>query len=180
MVAKKLTETKDSADQIVVPGDHVIFALPGEKKRLAPGRVKNITPTGQIRVVYTREPRWPADKAKECEMVSNCFLKDPRFDFQLASAGGGKYVPLPKFEGYAPEIVRELQAAFTMAVHNEGFHVTENDIPLVDLTVANMESLKAAAAESNWIPPQYMMNEVMADLCKFLREGPKAFMPSAD
>lgn len=179
MAQNKLTETRDSADQIVVPGDHVIFVLPGERKRLGPGVVKNITPTGQVRVIHHRPPRWNGDKAVDREVVSNCFLKDPRFEFQLASAGGGKYVPLPKFEGYSPEIVAELQAAFTMAVHNEGFHVTEDDIPLIDLTVADMENLKAAAAESTWMPEQYTMNDIMADLCRYLREGPKAFMPIA-
>jgi hypothetical protein len=66
-----------------------------------------------------------------------------------------------------------------MAVHNEGFHVTEDDIPLIDLTIADMESLKAAAAEGNWMPEQYTMNDLIADLCQYMRHGPAAFMPSA-
>lgn len=174
MAVKKLTETKDSADQVVVPGDHVIFAATGVKKRLMPGVVKNITPLGQIRVMYPgkRYVRGQGYVDGMVEVVSNCFLKDPRYDFALQSAGGGKYVPLPKFDGHSPEIVRELQAAFTMAVHNEGFHVTEDDVPVIDLSVSNMEAIKAAAMESKWIPPQYMMNEIISDICNFLRNGP--------
>lgn len=33
------------------------------------------------------------------------------------------------------------------------------------------EAIKQAAAESNWIPKEYYMNDWVSDVCKFLREG---------
>lgn len=50
-------------------------------------------------------------------------------------------------------------------------------VPVIDLYHVAMEQMHEAARESNWIPPEYMANDWQADVCKFLREGPAAFMP---
>lgn len=40
---------------------------------------------------------------------------------------------------------------------------------VIDLDALDWESVKEAAAESKWMPPEYMRNEWVADVCEFLR-----------
>ena len=42
---------------------------------------------------------------------------------------------------------------------------------VIDLDALDWESVKEAAAESKWMPPEYMRNEWVADVCEFLRAG---------
>lgn len=41
-----------------------------------------------------------------------------------------------------------------------------------DLEKDAWQQVKDAAADSNWIPKEYCMNEWLADICRFLRYGP--------
>lgn len=41
--------------------------------------------------------------------------------------------------------------------------------PVIDLDANAWESIKQAANESPWIPPQYFMSDWVADVCEFLR-----------
>lgn len=43
--------------------------------------------------------------------------------------------------------------------------------PVIDLKHAMYDQLVKAASESNWIPPEYMANDWIADCCNFLRLG---------
>lgn len=43
-------------------------------------------------------------------------------------------------------------------------------IPTVDLGQEFWRQIQRAAAESTWIPPDYMMNDWVADVCAFLRQ----------
>jgi hypothetical protein len=44
--------------------------------------------------------------------------------------------------------------------------------PVIDLDQSSWESIKRAASESTWIPPEYSMNDWVSDICTFLRERP--------
>lgn len=48
----------------------------------------------------------------------------------------------------------------------------------IDLRAVMMEQLEEAAGQSPWVPPEYMMNEIISDCCAFLRE-PRAPDPAA-
>lgn len=45
----------------------------------------------------------------------------------------------------------------------------ENDRNTIDLYQENFKSIMAAAAASNWMPPEYCMNDWVSDVCCFLR-----------
>lgn len=45
---------------------------------------------------------------------------------------------------------------------------------VIDLDALDWESVKEAAAESKWMPPEYMRNDWVADVCAFLRSEPAA------
>jgi hypothetical protein len=47
-------------------------------------------------------------------------------------------------------------------------------IPTIDLDGESWMSVKQAASESNWMPPEYTHNDWVADVCEWLREGPPA------
>lgn len=58
--------------------------------------------------------------------------------------------------------------------------VVRNSIPefaaktphiVIDADQSLWEQIKEAAGESAWMPPQYVMNDWVADVCRFLREG---------
>lgn len=43
----------------------------------------------------------------------------------------------------------------------------------IDLDASSWESIKEAASQSPWMPPEYMMNDWVSDVCAFLR-SPRA------
>lgn len=43
----------------------------------------------------------------------------------------------------------------------------------IDLDATAWDQIKEAASQSAWMPPEYMMNEWVADVCAFLREPRK-------
>lgn len=49
------------------------------------------------------------------------------------------------------------------------------DVPTIDLDADTLDQIKKAVDESTWIPSEYMTNDWLSDVCKFLREGPAAF-----
>jgi hypothetical protein len=50
-------------------------------------------------------------------------------------------------------------------------HELVDDIPTIDIDECLWSSIKTAAEESSWMPPDYMMNDWVADVCLFLRNG---------
>lgn len=48
---------------------------------------------------------------------------------------------------------------------------TKPDPNVIDLDELSWESIKKAASESKWMPPEYMMNDWCADVRAFLRNG---------
>ena len=50
------------------------------------------------------------------------------------------------------------------------------DVDEIDLRHAMMTEIEKAAAESPWVPPEYYMNEVVSDVCAFLREPRKPLL----
>lgn len=46
---------------------------------------------------------------------------------------------------------------------------------VIDLDADTLDQIKKAVDESTWIPSEYMTNDWLSDVCKFLREGPAAF-----
>ena len=46
----------------------------------------------------------------------------------------------------------------------------EDDTPTIDLDQLDWERIKAAAAQSNWIPEEYYMNDWVSDVCAFLKD----------
>lgn len=71
--------------------------------------------------------------------------------------------------GHSPQ-ARNAVAAARLAL-------IEAAVPVIDLDHVAMEQFREAARDSNWIPPEYMGNDWQSDVCRFLREGPSAFMP---
>jgi hypothetical protein len=61
------------------------------------------------------------------------------------------------------DAIRELRALLDAPIEN-----------VIDLDVSTWEQIKQAASESTWMPPEYMRNEWVSDVCQFLREGPAA------
>ena len=47
----------------------------------------------------------------------------------------------------------------------------DHDVVEIDLRAAMMEQIEEAASQSPWVPPEYMMNEIISDCCTFLREA---------
>jgi hypothetical protein len=48
--------------------------------------------------------------------------------------------------------------------------MSEN-VTIIDLDKSAWEEIKKAATESSWIPSDYYMNDWVADVCNFLRDG---------
>lgn len=44
------------------------------------------------------------------------------------------------------------------------------DVINIDLDALSWKAIKQAAAESNWIPQEYMMNDWVSDVCRFLKD----------
>ena len=55
------------------------------------------------------------------------------------------------------------------------FDGTDNyiNIPVINVDKIMWENIKKAAAESNWIPPEYMMNDWVSDVQNYLKNGGK-------
>jgi len=53
-------------------------------------------------------------------------------------------------------------------------------VPVIDLDKEFFRQMCDAAGQSNWIPPEYMVNDWVADCCDFLRNGRKVTQPTAD
>ncbi|MNE15636.1 hypothetical protein D3C81_441830 [compost metagenome] len=51
---------------------------------------------------------------------------------------------------------------------------------VVNLDEAAWEMIQTAASKSEWMPPEYMQNDWLSDVCRFLREGAKAFTNEGD
>lgn len=47
----------------------------------------------------------------------------------------------------------------------------DHDVVEIDLRAAMMGQIEEAASQSPWVPPEYMMNEIISDCCTFLREA---------
>lgn len=47
----------------------------------------------------------------------------------------------------------------------------DKNVQVMDLDVLDWEAIKQAASESVWMPPEYMRNEWVSDVCRWLREG---------
>lgn len=45
---------------------------------------------------------------------------------------------------------------------------------VIDVSVVSWDEIQKAASESTWMPPEYMRNDWVDDVCRFLREGPAA------
>jgi hypothetical protein len=53
--------------------------------------------------------------------------------------------------------------------------------PLFDLDAIDWKRIKSAASESKWMPPEYMRNDWVYDVCEYLRNGfPQPAAQSAD
>lgn len=49
--------------------------------------------------------------------------------------------------------------------------IDKEDIPCIDLDKEFWKAIKKAAHDSEWIPPEYMMNDWVADVCTYLKKG---------
>ena len=49
-----------------------------------------------------------------------------------------------------------------------------HDIPLFDFDAEAWKQVLAAARDSKWMPAEYAMNDWLADICQWLRDGPPA------
>lgn len=54
----------------------------------------------------------------------------------------------------------------------------EVDVPTFDLDAMAWEQIKKAAAESEWIPSEYMANDWHYDVCEYLRKGAPTYPPA--
>lgn len=50
----------------------------------------------------------------------------------------------------------------------------------IDLDAVAMQQMRQAAAESTWMPSEYTSNDWIADVCRWLRDGPPAAAPQAE
>jgi hypothetical protein len=50
----------------------------------------------------------------------------------------------------------------------------------IDLDAVAMQQMRQAAAESTWMPSEYTSNDWIADVCRWLRDGPPAAAPPAE
>lgn len=50
----------------------------------------------------------------------------------------------------------------------------------IDLDTVAMQQMRQAAAESTWMPSEYTSNDWIADVCRWLRDGPPAAAPQAE
>ena len=97
-------------------------------------------------------------------MLCNMTDSSSRFDHahpNLARAGIGGMIVGPDI---TREDVERLAAAFDCTL------VEKSTIDLDRLAYAQMAQ---AASESKWMPASYVSNDWIADVCDFLREGPK-------
>lgn len=56
----------------------------------------------------------------------------------------------------------------------------KTDIPVIDLDAEDWKQIQQAASESEWMPPQYMRNDWVSDVCRFLRHRPSKAMTDDD
>lgn len=45
---------------------------------------------------------------------------------------------------------------------------------MIDVSATDWAAIQEAASQSTWMPPEYMRNDWVDDVCRFLREGPAA------
>jgi len=50
---------------------------------------------------------------------------------------------------------------------------------IIDCDKEDFLAILQAAADSTWMPDCYMRNDWVSDVCRFLREGPAAFLAPA-
>lgn len=86
----------------------------------------------------------------------------PRHWAEIEAAVRGAFEDGKKdYNGCMCERLRELRALLDKPCVN-----------VIDLDALDWQSVKEAATESKWMPPEYMRNEWVSDICEFLRTGP--------
>ncbi len=60
-------------------------------------------------------------------------------------------------------------AEFLRGIAKAALAAPENHL---DLSAAAWDEIQQAARESQWMPPEYVMNDWVSDVCRFLREAP--------
>jgi len=137
--------------------------------------------------------KYEADAAAAIESAGEAgFLNRVRAALLLANGGGRPVYPLPHLHdpqavavrGALEEIdarIAKAQLSMRGAANLASAEVADSqraqsDVPVVDLHEDMWAEIMRAASESAWMPAEYMANDWVADVCKFLREGPGAFL----
>lgn len=98
-----------------------------------------------------RPPPTPEDEARLKEALDKMFGGNPRDQCVPDTAA---------IEGMLPMDAYSAGVEVALAVH----------VQVVDLGQQAWASIMQAAGESAWMPPEYMMNEWVSDVCSFLRD----------
>lgn len=64
------------------------------------------------------------------------------------------------------ESERPIQSARTLVCNAD-----RSSVRTIDLDEEAWKAIKLAAEESEWMPPDYMMNDWVSDVCVYLRKG---------
>ena len=81
----------------------------------------------------------------------------------------------PPYYESSPQINRSLDACIAKAAD----YLREQAEP-IDLDAVAMKQMRQAAAKSTWMPSEYTSNDWIADVCRWLRDGPPAAAPQAE
>jgi glutaredoxin 2 len=73
----------------------------------------------------------------------------------------------------APEFYQLAKKEFEKAHSSDEYRPKHGSAPVLNLDKEFWEHIKQAAAESEWIPKEYLMNDWVSDVCTFLREKRK-------
>lgn len=88
----------------------------------------------------------------------------PRHWAEIEAAIWGAFADGDKdYRGCTRERLRELRALLDAPAEN-----------VIDISATDWAAIQEAASESTWMPPEYMRNDWVSDVCRFLREGAAA------
>jgi hypothetical protein len=126
-------------------------------------------PVAAVPVIQERGP-WLAGRDKQQAWKQQVWIESDDFTHDVRLDVTGDFESDGHKFAYAQEIARRLNAAPA---------APQAEQP-IDLDAVAMQQMRQAAAESTWMPSEYTSNDWIADVCRWLRDGPPAAAPPAE
>lgn len=126
------------------------------------------------RIANTPADRYANDSAWAHAMHSAAYKAYPRFQDVRAMIAAGNAVPPAAESVLDASLLRAVPPDITPGLAPAAAAPSMAEA-VIDLEALAWAQITQAASESTWMPPEYMANDWLSDVCDFLRKGPAAF-----